>query len=204
MPVLNYLERTILTASDNKDMFREKFLATDLSSPQSTTHTRELSQDSKRRTYISLTSGNKFQMSPQAGPKDCHFFETRIIYTGRKIPIQIPITVTPDVVGDVTPLKKWIDIVFVNSTYQLFLAATYKFSTTVSTSSTFNDFRTFNASDHHPFKRAFDRKTDRLYWIWTSFRGSSTFCARSMCDRKWRKRHAPRFLRTRLSLYRSQ
>jgi hypothetical protein len=103
LPSLNYLERTILTASDNKDMFREKFVTTPLPSPLSASHSRDISQDSKRRTFINLTSGNKFQMSPQAGPKDCHFFETRIVYTGRKIPIQIPLTVNPDVVGDVSP-----------------------------------------------------------------------------------------------------
>lgn len=104
MPSLNYLERTILIASDNKDMFREKFLlqGDEQSSPMST-HSRDISQDSKRRTFISLTSGNRFQLPPQTVPKDCHFFETKIIYTGRKIPIQIPITGTPDIVGDVRP-----------------------------------------------------------------------------------------------------
>jgi hypothetical protein len=124
MPHLNYLERTILMASDNRDMFREKFIATGMSSPLSATHSRDLSQDSKRQTYINLTSGNKFQMSPQAGPKDCHFFETRIVYTGRKIPIQIPITVTPDVVGDVYPLIQPLTIVFPYKTHQLLFSAT--------------------------------------------------------------------------------
>lgn len=103
MPDLDYLERTILTASDNKDLFREKFLqqSDDQSSPLSA-HSRELSTDSKRRTFINLRSGNRF-VPTTSGPKDCHFFETKIIYTGRKIPIQIPITGTPDIVGDVCP-----------------------------------------------------------------------------------------------------
>ena len=102
MPSLNYLERTILVASDNKDMFREKYLTQiDDSSPLST-HARDQSQDSKRQTFINLTSGDIFQFPKQTGPKDCHFFETKIIYTGRKIPIQIPITGTPDIVGDVS------------------------------------------------------------------------------------------------------
>lgn len=107
MPTLNYLERTILTSSDNKDMFREKYLfeGDQQSSPVST-HAREASQDSKRMTFISLTSGNRFQLPSQTGPKDCHFFETKIVYTGRKIPIQIPITGTPDIVGDVHPRFK--------------------------------------------------------------------------------------------------
>lgn len=102
MPSLSYLERTILIASDNKDLFREKFLfeSDEQASPQST-HSRGFSQDSRRRTFINLTSGNRFQLPSQAGPKDCHFFETKIVYTGRKIPIQIPITGTPDIVGDV-------------------------------------------------------------------------------------------------------
>lgn len=102
MPSLNYLERTILIASDNKDMFREKFLLQgDESSSPLSNHSRDISQDSKRRTFINLTSGNRFKLPSQSGPKDCHFFETKIIYTGRKIPIQIPITGTPDIVGDV-------------------------------------------------------------------------------------------------------
>jgi len=112
MPTLNYLERSILIASDNKDMFREKFLfqSDEQASPQST-HYRELSQDSRRRTFINLTSGNRFQLPSQAGPKDCHFFETKIVYTGRKIPIQIPITGTPDIVGDVIPCSREINVI---------------------------------------------------------------------------------------------
>jgi hypothetical protein len=111
MPSLDYLERTILTATDNKDMFREKFLpqAEDQSSPMSN-HSRDLSTDSKRRTFINLTSGNRFQLPSTSGPKDCHFFETKIVYTGRKIPIQIPITGTPDIVGDVLHLIYLFDI----------------------------------------------------------------------------------------------
>ena len=101
MPTLNYLERTILTASDNKDMFREKYIVDDPQSTPVSYHTRDQSQDSKRMTFISLTSGNRFQLPSQSGPKDCHYFETKIVYTNRKIPIQIPITVTPDIVGDV-------------------------------------------------------------------------------------------------------
>jgi hypothetical protein len=104
MPSLNYLERTILIASDSKDMFREKFIHQgDESSSPLSNHSRDMSQDSKRRTFISLTSGNRFQLPSQSSPKDCHFFETKIVYTGRKIPIQIPITGTPDIVGDVLP-----------------------------------------------------------------------------------------------------
>jgi hypothetical protein len=101
MPTLDYLERTILLASDNKDMFREKYVLTDQQSSPLSNHARDQSQDSKRRTFINLTSGDVFQISKQAGPKDCHFLETKIVYTGRKIPIQIPITGNPDLVGDV-------------------------------------------------------------------------------------------------------
>jgi hypothetical protein len=119
MPSLNYLERTILIASDNKDMFREKYITQntdDQSSPMST-HSRDLSTDSKRRTFISLTSGNRFQLPSKAGPKDCHFFETKIVYTGRKIPIQIPITGTPDIVGDVISIRaSALTLVFCNKT----------------------------------------------------------------------------------------
>jgi hypothetical protein len=103
MPVLNYLERTILTASDNKDMFREKYLTDESESSPVISHTRDQSQDSRRMTFISLTNGSRFRLPSQSGPKDCHYFETKIIYTGRKIPIQIPITGTPDIVGDVPP-----------------------------------------------------------------------------------------------------
>ena len=104
MPTLDYLERTILLASDNKDMFREKYLTNgeEQTSPLSA-HSRDLSTDSKRRTFISLTTGNRFQMPSSSGPKDSHFFDTKIVYGGRKIPIQIPITGTPDIVGDVFP-----------------------------------------------------------------------------------------------------
>jgi hypothetical protein len=101
MPTLDYLERTILIASDNKDMFREKYLTEDAQSSPVSNHTRDQSIDSKRMTFFSLPSGNRFQLPPQLGPKDCHYFETKIVYTGRKIPIHIPITGAAETVGDV-------------------------------------------------------------------------------------------------------
>jgi len=154
MPTLNYLERTILTSSDNKDMFREKYLfeGAQQSSPVST-HAREASQDSKRMTFISLTSGNRFQLPSQTGPKDCHFFETKIVYTGRKIPIQIPITGTPDIVGDVPPSLQDARLTFLvlgDKTCKLFLRTTFILTTSVPVTSASHHVRRFNTSNYRP------------------------------------------------------
>lgn len=194
MPSLNYLERTILTATDNKDMFREKFQpqTDDQSSPMSN-HSRDMSTDSKRRTFINLTSGNRFQIPSASGPKDCHFFETKIVYTGRKIPIQIPITGTPDIVGDVFPKRTYLTLVFGDQTSKLFFG-TPSFSTTaVSSSSSSNNIWTSHTSHYSPFKRVINGETNRLHRLWTPFRRSSSLCPRSMFYCKWRERHASRY-----------
>lgn len=193
MPTLNYLERTILVASDNKDMFREKFItqSEEQSSPVST-HSRELSTDSKRRTFINLTSGNRFQLPHSAGPKDCHFFETKIIYTGRKIPIQIPITGTPDIVGDVSHTKQaMLTLVLRNKAHQLLLGSASLEPSAISTTSPSDYLRATDAPHHHLVERVINRETDRLYWVRPPVWRSSTLRSRGLRDRKRRKRHAP-------------
>ena len=206
MPSLNYLERTILIASDNKDMFREKFLfqPDEQASPQST-HSRELSQDSRRRTFINLTSGNRFQLPSQAGPKDCHFFETKIVYTGRKIPIQIPITGTLDIVGDVLPPSPIILTILVlgDSPNQLFFRTSSFITTTVPATSSSHYLRTPNSPHYSPDERNVDKEANCLYRLRSSVGRSSAFRPCSLCYCLGGKRDAPGNHRTRISLHRS-
>ncbi|RFU33230.1 hypothetical protein B7463_g3114, partial [Scytalidium lignicola] len=113
MPRLTLLERYLLQASDNKDLFVEKFeqmiqmrMAEDrgevvdgpgiLDSPE-------------RRGDVSLTRiGTKAHVqnhSTYSVPRDTHEFETKVMYNDIPIPIKVPVAISPETVGDFSLIK---------------------------------------------------------------------------------------------------
>ncbi|RKP15044.1 docking domain of Afi1 for Arf3 in vesicle trafficking-domain-containing protein [Piptocephalis cylindrospora] len=93
LPEFTPLERRILRASSSGGMFEEKFLALE-------------KQDEK---LLDLTSKSD---NPTKSPvqlvvrnKDRHFFETSISYSGIRIPIRIPLTLSSEEVGDFSLIK---------------------------------------------------------------------------------------------------
>ncbi|KAK9717437.1 hypothetical protein K7432_006219 [Basidiobolus ranarum] len=119
MPAFSLNERLILRASENKDMFEEKFVEMEEINNPDFRDPRELEQVSgdeideytmrkkKRNTYIDLSSGQKKEMTTTMSNKnkDRHFFETKVIYEGHKLPIRVPLTVHPEEVGDFSLIK---------------------------------------------------------------------------------------------------
>lgn len=131
MPHFTFHERQILRAAESKNMFEEKFEAMELQSyqPNGATDSPSLAKladlgisaaytgtsmqlaasdesnggnDRMRRgTYIDLTSGQRREVLPTIG-KDRHFFETKVIYDGIKLPIRVPLTLNAEEVGDVS------------------------------------------------------------------------------------------------------
>ncbi|CAG8519140.1 3841_t:CDS:10 [Paraglomus occultum] len=117
MPHLSATERAILRASENKDMFEEKFLPfennqgengakgsgnADKSSTEAADEERLAKL--KRGTYINLSS-RELMSNLNSKNKDRHFFETSVVYNEIKLPIRVPLTVMPEEVGDFSLIK---------------------------------------------------------------------------------------------------
>ncbi|CAG8583499.1 13259_t:CDS:2, partial [Racocetra fulgida] len=130
MPIFNAHEKAILRASENKDMFEEKFVAYEnsrkhIQEGSTISLNEQLSDDSSGKglgiinensesfgsgDYVivseeereKLKRGTYIDLAPNLSKnKDRHFFETKVVYNGIKLPIRVPLTVNPEEVGDV-------------------------------------------------------------------------------------------------------
>ncbi|PQE13623.1 spindle pole body interacting protein [Rutstroemia sp. NJR-2017a BVV2] len=112
MPKLSILERHLLQASDNKDLFVEKFeqmiqmrMAEDKG--ESLDDITAFSESPERRPGL-VRNGTKAHVqthSTYAVPRDTHEFETKVMYNGIPIPIKVPVAVSPETVGDFSLIK---------------------------------------------------------------------------------------------------
>jgi hypothetical protein len=113
MPRLSLLERYLLQASDNKDLFVEKFeqmiqmrMAEDRGEKNKdamvTHNSPEKRPDLTRNgTRAHVQQGH----SEYSVPRDTHEFETKVIYNGIPIPIKVPVAISPETVGDFSLIK---------------------------------------------------------------------------------------------------
>ncbi|KAF4511414.1 hypothetical protein G6O67_003217 [Ophiocordyceps sinensis] len=113
MPKLSILERNLLLASDNRDLFVEKFeqmiqarlvskkgeVVADANNDGSPT---KMAGISRAGTKAHIESGNH---SIYSVPRDTHEFETKVMYKGIPIPIKVPTAVMPETVGDFSLIK---------------------------------------------------------------------------------------------------
>ncbi|KAI9166642.1 Spindle pole body interacting protein [Paramyrothecium foliicola] len=114
MPRLSLLERHLLLASDNKDLFVDKFermIELRIAEDQRENKVDEgydLTQSPARPTGISRT-GTKAHVeggkSIYAVPRDTHEFESKVMYKGIPIPIKVPTAIMPETVGDFSLIK---------------------------------------------------------------------------------------------------
>lgn len=95
MPRFSYLERSILQASDSKDMFVEKF-------------EHMIQQRQLEETNAANDSGSS-PGSPTrrryAAPRDTHEFESKIMYNDIPVPVKVPTAIWPETVGDFSLVK---------------------------------------------------------------------------------------------------
>ncbi|KAK0723100.1 docking domain of Afi1 for Arf3 in vesicle trafficking-domain-containing protein [Lasiosphaeria miniovina] len=113
MPKLSLQERHLLQASDNKDLFVEKFeqmiqmrIAEDRGE-NVTDQPFDASRSPPKRPGI-FRSGTKAHIEGQstyAVPRDTHEFESKVMYKGIPIPIKVPVAVMPETVGDFSLIK---------------------------------------------------------------------------------------------------
>src|SRR5438045_1251112 len=109
MPRLTILERHLLQASDNKDLFVEKFEQMIQMRMAEEMGQSDLSQ-SPERTRDLTRIGTKAHVQGQSQsdysvPRDTHEFETKVVYNGIPIPIKVPIAIPPETVGDFSIIK---------------------------------------------------------------------------------------------------
>ena len=110
MPRLSIFESLILAASDNKEMFSEKFEEMQAATHMAA-HARSLSsmsgepEEEKKKAeakYIALApGGNRVMNGRIVINKDSHEFETKVVYNGIPVPIRVPVAILPETVGDV-------------------------------------------------------------------------------------------------------
>ena len=115
MPRLSILERNLLLASDNRDLFVEKFeqmiqkrMAEDSGELSLHSHG-DGSRSPTKMTGISR-AGTKAHVeggsqSIYSVPRDTHEFESKVMYKGIPIPIKVPTAVMPETVGDFSLIK---------------------------------------------------------------------------------------------------
>ena len=102
MPRLSSLERHILSASDTKDLFIEKF---------EQMIQQRMAEDSRSDSLASpdsLSKSNAELLRPgprYVPPRDTHEFESRVIYNHIPVPIKVPTSLAPETVGDFSLIK---------------------------------------------------------------------------------------------------
>ncbi|KAH8700658.1 docking domain of Afi1 for Arf3 in vesicle trafficking-domain-containing protein [Talaromyces proteolyticus] len=95
LPRFSLLERTILQASDSKDMFIEKFermIEQRIADDESERISEPSSPDSSSKTRYAL-------------PRDTHEYESKVVYNEIPIPVKVPTVIWPETVGDFSLVK---------------------------------------------------------------------------------------------------
>ena len=95
LPRFNLLERSILQASDSKDMFIEKF--------ERMIEQRVADEESERDPDASPESPTG--KSRYVLPRDTHEFESKVVYNDIPIPVKVPTVIWPETVGDFSLIK---------------------------------------------------------------------------------------------------
>ncbi|KAM0482310.1 hypothetical protein ACHAPX_002826 [Trichoderma viride] len=109
MPKLSLLERNLLLASDNKDLFVEKFeriIQMRMAEERAETATEGSGEVtggiSRAGTKAHVEGGGQ---STYSVARDTHEFESKVMYKGIPIPIKVPTAVMPETVGDFSLIK---------------------------------------------------------------------------------------------------
>ncbi|KFH49006.1 hypothetical protein ACRE_000770 [Hapsidospora chrysogenum ATCC 11550] len=114
MPRLSLLERHLLQASENKDLFVEKFermiqQRIEEDKAEGISHDPNDGHRSPTRVAGISRAGTRAHVeggpSEYSVPRDTHEFETKVMYKGIPIPVKVPTAVMPETVGDFSLIK---------------------------------------------------------------------------------------------------
>jgi Stabilization of polarity axis len=96
LPRFTLLERSILQASDSKDMFIEKF---------ERMIEQRVADEGSEHTSSGTASPESLTKSRYVLPRDTHEFESRVVYSDIPIPVKVPTVIWPETVGDFSLIK---------------------------------------------------------------------------------------------------
>ncbi|RDW71136.1 spindle pole body interacting protein [Coleophoma cylindrospora] len=112
MPRMSLLERHLLQASDNKDLFVEKFehmiqirMAEDRGESSEDITDFSISPEMRMDLIRTGTKAHVQGQSIYSVPRDTHEFETKVNYNGIPVPIKVPVAISPETVGDFSLIK---------------------------------------------------------------------------------------------------
>lgn len=111
MPKLTILERHLLQASENKDLFVEKFekmIQMRMAEDRGESPAAIMDSPAKHGRPDLTRNGTKAHVqahSIYSVPRDTHEFETKVVYNGIPIPIKVPVAISPERVGDFSLIK---------------------------------------------------------------------------------------------------
>lgn len=114
MPRLSLLERHLLQASENKDLFMEKFermIQQRMAEDRTEGGDHSSGDGSRSPAKVVGISRSGTRAHVEAGPttysmpRDTHEFESKIMYKGIPIPVKVPTAVMPETVGDFSLIK---------------------------------------------------------------------------------------------------
>lgn len=114
MPKLSLLERHLLQASENKDLFVEKFermIYKRIEEDKKKGHTSIIIDGTRSPTKSTEISRAGTKAHVEGGqttysvPRDTHEFESKVMYKGIPIPVKVPTAVMPETVGDFSLIK---------------------------------------------------------------------------------------------------
>jgi len=112
MPKLSLMERHLLQATDNKDLFVERFeqmiqmrMAEDRGEVYVDHEGLPSSPDKRKDLTRTGTKQHINAQSQYSVPRDTHEFETKVVYNGIPIPIKVPVAISPETVGDFSLIK---------------------------------------------------------------------------------------------------
>lgn len=225
MPQLSYYETQVLAASDNKDMFIEKFEEAlervQVSSPNSSVrnvpmiHAGEGAQQQQQQpTYFDIAPGgaggakkviNKLPIS-----RDSHEFETKVMYGKTPVPIKVPVAVLPETVGDVrsaalpfciTPIAYKFSVLDRPAHQHLPWTPRSKSPTFCAPPAPHHQWA-LHPSNHRPSQRPLDRKAHHFPRPRQAVR--SRCRPRSLGVRPCVRRHIARLYSIRVSIYRPE
>jgi hypothetical protein len=110
MPRLTILERHLLQATENKDLFVEKFeqmIQMRMAEEEDSNQSKDF-PPSPERTRDLTRNGTRAHVQGQSEysvPRDTHEFETKVVYSNIPVPIKVPVAISPETVGDFSLIK---------------------------------------------------------------------------------------------------
>ena len=178
LPRLSYHEKSILQASDAKDLFLEKFEA--IISQRMASFSSAKDRLDPSHSSPSPTTAQQHQQHGRGRfglPRDTHEFESVVHYSNIPIPVKVPVALSPETVGDFSLIK------LITTFAQPHATSSNPFQPNTST---LDDLWRSDTSHHRPPQRTPHAKTSHLPRPQPTLFGSRRSCPRGLrASQRW-------------------